>query len=281
MSLANIYRLGLKELKSLWADKVLLLLICWAFSGAIYTAATATSQELHNAPVAVVDEDQSPLSRRIVGAFYKPYFRQPAALTLAELDREMDLGTYNFTLVIPNHFQHDVLAGRQPEIQLNIDATIMSQAFIGATYIKSIALGEVNEYLTGTRDSAATPTVELEFELGGHDYRLTKSFLHKKRCELQWNGQQLDGTDAEDKLAELLGFQHAGKGAAQVLEGAVDGRNAAAAVNGVVDRVGRPGQGGQKTTNTKQHAEILEHEGAPLLAARMARPAGLVICLYL
>ena len=157
MSLANIYRLGLKELKSLWADKVLLLLICWAFSGAIYTAATATSQELHNAPVAVVDEDQSPLSRRIVGAFYKPYFRQPATLTLAELDREMDLGTYNFTLVIPNHFQHDVLAGRQPEIQLNIDATIMSQAFIGATYIKSIALGEVNEYLTGTRDSAATP----------------------------------------------------------------------------------------------------------------------------
>ena len=157
MSLANIYRLGLKELKSLWADKVLLLLICWAFSGAIYTAATATSQELHNAPVAVVDEDQSPLSRRIVGAFYKPYFRQPAALTLAELDREMDLGTYNFTLVIPNHFQHDVLAGRQPEIQLNIDATIMSQAFIGATYIKSIALGEVNEYLTGQRAGADLP----------------------------------------------------------------------------------------------------------------------------
>ena len=157
MSLANIYRLGLKELKSLWADKVLLLLICWAFSGAIYTAATATSQELHNAPVAVVDEDQSPLSRRIVGAFYKPYFRQPATLTLAELDREMDLGTYNFTLVIPNNFQHDVLAGRQPEIQLNIDATIMSQAFIGATYIKSIALGEVNEYLTGQRAGADLP----------------------------------------------------------------------------------------------------------------------------
>ena len=157
MSLANIYRLGLKELKSLWADKVLLLLICWAFSGAIYTAATATSQELHNAPVAVVDEDQSPLSRRIVGAFYKPYFRQPATLTLAELDREMDLGTYNFTLVIPNNFQHDVLAGRQPEVQLNIDATIMSQAFIGATYIKSIALGEVNEYLTGQRAGADLP----------------------------------------------------------------------------------------------------------------------------
>ncbi|KAB2965104.1 AAA family ATPase, partial [Zoogloea sp.] len=64
-------------------------------------------------------------------------------------------------------------------------------------------------------DSAAAPTVELDFELGGHDYRLTKSFLHRKRCELQWNGQQLDGTDAEDRLAELLGFQHAGKGASK------------------------------------------------------------------
>ncbi|MDE2441214.1 MAG: ABC transporter permease [Betaproteobacteria bacterium] len=154
---SNIYRLGLKELKSLWADKVLLVLICWAFTGAIYTAATGASQELRNAPVAVVDEDQSPLSQRIVGAFYPPYFRPPQQATLAELDRGMDSGRYNFTLVIPANFQHDVQAGRTPDIQLNIDATIMSQAFIGATYIKSIALGEVNEYLTGKRDSAATP----------------------------------------------------------------------------------------------------------------------------
>lgn len=157
MALANIYRLGIKELRSLWADKVLLVLICWAFSGAIYVAATATSQELHNAPVAVVDEDRSPLSERIVGAFYKPYFKLPQQIGPEQLDRGMDLGTYSFTLVIPHNFQHDVLAGRRPEIQLNIDATIMSQAFIGAGYIKSIALGEINEYLTGTRNEGATP----------------------------------------------------------------------------------------------------------------------------
>ncbi|UCV06976.1 ABC transporter permease [Dechloromonas denitrificans] len=156
-SLANIFRLGLKELKSLRADKTLMVLICWAFSGAIYTAATGVSQELHNAPIAIVDEDQSPLSNRIVDAFYPPFFRQPQMISLAELDAGMDAGRYNFTLVIPAHFQRDVQAGKVPDVQLNIDATIMSQAFIGATYIKSIALGEVNEYLTGRRDSAATP----------------------------------------------------------------------------------------------------------------------------
>src|SRR5574343_1259456 len=156
-TLSNIYRLGLKELKSLWADKTLLVLICWAFSGAIYTAATGASQELRHAPIAIVDDDASPLPRRLVDAFYPPYFRTPQLIELNELDAGMDSGRYNFTLVIPARFQRDVEAGKVPDLQLNIDATIMTQAFIGSTYVKSIALGEINEYLTGRRDGSATP----------------------------------------------------------------------------------------------------------------------------
>lgn len=62
-------------------------------------------------------------------------------------------------------------------------------------------------------DASASPTVELEFTVAGQPYRLTKSFLGKKRCELQAGPQRLDGALAEDHLAELLGFQYAGKGA--------------------------------------------------------------------
>ena len=62
-------------------------------------------------------------------------------------------------------------------------------------------------------DASASPTVELEFSIKGTPYRLTKSFLNKKRCELQAGAQRLDGASAEDHLAELLGFQYAGKGA--------------------------------------------------------------------
>lgn len=156
-SLSNIYRLGLKELRSLVADKVLLVLIIWAFSGGIYVASTATSTELHNAPVAVVDEDQSPLSRRLVDALYPPYFKLPQQMSLNELDPAMDKGLYSFTLIIPANFQHDLVAGRQPEVQLNIDATNMSQSFIGASYIQSIASAEITEFLTGKRDSTAQP----------------------------------------------------------------------------------------------------------------------------
>lgn len=155
--LANIFRLGVKELRSLWADKVLLILICWAFTGAIYSAAKGVSQELRNAPVAVVDEDRSPLSQRLIGALTPPYFKTPELISPREMDPALDQGRYSFSIVIPANFQRDLQAGRRPAIQVNIDATIMSQSFIGAGYIQSIFAGELNEYLTGTRDSSTLP----------------------------------------------------------------------------------------------------------------------------
>jgi ABC-2 type transport system permease protein len=156
-SLDNIYRLGLKELRSLWADKVLLVLIVWAFTGAIYAAAKGVSQELHNAPVAVVDEDRSPLSQRLIGALTKPYFKPAQHIELPQMDRMLDHGQVTFAIVIPANFQQDLNAGHRPTIQLNIDATSMSQSFIGAGYIRSIFVAELNEYLSGKRDASDAP----------------------------------------------------------------------------------------------------------------------------
>ena len=154
---SNIFRLGIKELRSLWADKVLLVLICWVFTGAIYAASVGVSQELRNAPVAVVDEDQSQISQRMVGSLTPPYFKRPALVSIQEMDAEMDHGRYSFGIVIPANFQRDLQAGRRPTIQINIDATQMSQSFIGAGYIQNIFVGELNEYLTGKRDSPDPP----------------------------------------------------------------------------------------------------------------------------
>ena len=103
----NAWRLGLKELMSLWNDKVLLIMIVWAFSGGIYSASTATSQELHNAPIGIVDEDRSVLSERIAGAFYGPYFRPPEMITEGQGDAGLDAGLYTFVMVIPPDFERD------------------------------------------------------------------------------------------------------------------------------------------------------------------------------
>jgi len=153
----NVYRLGIKELRSLGHDTILLVLIVWGFTGAIYAASTATSQELHNAPIAFVDEDQSNLSARMISAFYGPYFKKPVMITENQIDPGLDAGIYTFVVDIPPDFEREVVAGRSPDIQVNIDATRMSQAFIGAGYIQNIINGEINGFLKGFRQDAVLP----------------------------------------------------------------------------------------------------------------------------
>ncbi|WP_088142552.1 ABC transporter permease [Achromobacter xylosoxidans] len=158
--LANIYRLGVKELWSLARDPMMLILILVSFTLMIYTAATAVPETLHNAPIAVVDEDVSPLSARITSAFYPPHFTPPEVTTSAEADAGMDAGRYTFSVNIPPNFQRDVLAGRPAEIQLNVDATRMSQAFTGSSYIQQIINDEINEFVKRYRAPTELP-VEL------------------------------------------------------------------------------------------------------------------------
>ncbi|THF56839.1 AAA family ATPase [Pseudothauera rhizosphaerae] len=87
-------------------------------------------------------------------------------------------------------------------------------AAIRAAFFERHRSGTV-DHLRPWSDPAAAPTVELDFELGGQPCRLAKTFLAKKRCTLQIGREALDGEEAENRLAELLGFQHAGRGASK------------------------------------------------------------------
>jgi ABC-2 type transport system permease protein len=155
--LANIVQLGVKEMRSLWFDKVLLLFLVWSFSFGVYEAANSQSTELRSASVAVVDEDRSPLSQRLLSALRPPEFLPPKLIGFADVDPGLDAGRYTFTLHVPAHFQRDVLGGRRPSIQLNIDATRMNEAFIGAGYIRNIVTDEVTRFVQGYRGDPALP----------------------------------------------------------------------------------------------------------------------------
>ena len=157
MKLDNIYRLGVKELWSLWRDPVMLVLIVYVFTLAVYSAASSMPETLHNAPIAIVDEDQSPLSQRIVSAFDPPRFTPPFMIDQSQVDAGMDAGDYTFALIIPPNFQRDVLGGRSAEIQLNTDATRMTQAFTGGGYVQQIVSAEINEFVQRYRGSAVPP----------------------------------------------------------------------------------------------------------------------------
>ena len=72
----NILRLGLKELFSLRRDVVMLVLIFYTFSFAVYIPAKHAQTELRNGSVAIVDHDRSQLSRRIADSLLLPYFQK-------------------------------------------------------------------------------------------------------------------------------------------------------------------------------------------------------------
>ena len=154
---ANDLQLGIKELRGVARDPMLILLIVYAFTLSIYTAARALPETLNRAVISIVDEDHSPLAARIISAFYPPYFLPPQIISHAEMDKRMDSGLDTFALDIPPNFQRDLLAGRSPEIQLNVDATRISQAFTGASYIQAIVSNEVRAFLQRYRGATAVP----------------------------------------------------------------------------------------------------------------------------
>jgi ABC-2 type transport system permease protein len=154
---SNIIQLGIKELRGLSRDPMMLVLIFFAFTFSVYGSASSAPETMNRAPVAIVDEDQSPLSGRIATSFYPPYFTTPASISTTEMDRRMDNGLDTFALDIPPNFQRDILAGKTPVVQLNIDATRMSQAFSGGSYVQSIVSAEVSEFLARYRPLTSSP----------------------------------------------------------------------------------------------------------------------------
>ncbi len=160
-TLGNISRLGVKELRSLRNDPVMVFLILYTFTVAIYTVAHGVKTEVANASVGIVDEDQSNLSRTIVAALLRPYFKEPRPLTLSEIDSALDSGTHSFVIDIPPRFEADLLAGRMPTIQINVDATSMTLAGNGTAYIQSIIAAELGRFLKTPEESREGP-VKLE-----------------------------------------------------------------------------------------------------------------------
>jgi ABC-2 type transport system permease protein len=153
----NVYHLVIKELRSIRADPMMLVLVAYAFSFAVYMVATGASTEARDLTIGVVDEDQSDLSGRLLGALNPPLIKRAVLITANEIDPNMDDGRLVFVLEIPPRFEQDLLAGRQASLQLNIDATAMSQAGNGAVYIESIIAQEVTKFLTGTEAAVPTP----------------------------------------------------------------------------------------------------------------------------
>jgi len=153
----RIFRLSVKELRSLLADPVLVALIVYVFTVAVVQVATGLKFEVDAAQAAIVDEDHSELSRRITAALLPPLFKTADVIAPAEIDAGMDSGRYVFVVEIPPKFESDALAGKKPSIQINVDATAMALAGNGAVYIQEIIARETASFLRRADGGGVTP----------------------------------------------------------------------------------------------------------------------------
>jgi len=118
LHLANIYQLFIKELRSIRHDPIVLAVMAYSFTIAVYAVATGASTEATNLSVGIVDEDHSDLSRRIADGLTPPTFKPPVQISASDIDPAMNSQRFIFVIEIPPKFEQDVLAGRRPTIQI-------------------------------------------------------------------------------------------------------------------------------------------------------------------
>ena len=169
----NVLRLTIKELWSLRYDPALAFFVIYAFTIAIIVPAQDPGTEVNNASVAFVDEDRSTLSLRLRDSLRQPYFHAPAELSIERVDQAMDRGEYTFVVDVPPDFQAKLLAGRKPVVQVNVDATAMSQAFLGSTYLTQIFTEEIARFVAGRTSQPgglATAEIRVRFNPNLHGF---------------------------------------------------------------------------------------------------------------
>src|SRR6478609_11519252 len=148
LHLENIYRLMIKELRSFRSDPIMLLLVAYSFTIAIYAVATGASTEATNLSVGIVDEDHSDLSRRIADGLTPPTFQPAVQIAATETDSAMNSQRFLFVIEIPPKFQEDILSGRQASAEIDVDATASAQAFNGMTYIQNVIQTYVAQFVS-------------------------------------------------------------------------------------------------------------------------------------
>ena len=128
-----------KEFGQLFRDVPMLLILVWAFTGAVYTGGHGISTELSNYPTVVLDLSRSAASRELLSRVRAPYFKVVTyARSDAELVALLDAGRASLAIVIPPDFERRLHAGGA-RFQVISDGSQSTSATIAGAHIAGIA----------------------------------------------------------------------------------------------------------------------------------------------
>ncbi len=129
-----------KEFTQLARDVPLVIILIWAFTAAIYSAARGRATEVSDLATAVYDLSHGPASREFLSHLQRPYFK-----TVAYLQRESDVtewldrGKAAIVVIIPPNFQREIDGGGQAHVQVLTDGALAMPATVSVAYIAGIS----------------------------------------------------------------------------------------------------------------------------------------------
>jgi len=148
-----------RELLEVMRDPVRL---AFALLGPVFLMVTfgfGISFDVDNLTYAVLDRDHSLESRNLIENFEgSRYFtKRPPLYAPAEIDTRLRSGELRMAIEIPVNFGHDLLAGRQPEIGVYLDASMPFRAETIRGYVDGIALDYARQRLRAATGTGGDP----------------------------------------------------------------------------------------------------------------------------
>ena len=147
----QIAALTRKELLQFSRDPILIFAVLYFFTGEVFIAGKAVSMELKNAPIAVMDHDQSATSRAWLDKLRPPYYEMKGQITSQkEAQSLLDHSQLLAVIDIPSQFEQQLQKGQSQAISFQVDASNVILGTLITSYTEMIN-AQFNEQLMRQR----------------------------------------------------------------------------------------------------------------------------------
>ncbi|MCX7099407.1 MAG: ABC transporter permease [Methylococcales bacterium] len=176
----RVIAMTVKELKQLFRDPALLVIIAYFFTADVYLAGSGINLSLNNAPVMVIDRDHSAASRDLIHSFRQPYFTMRGEINRStQASERLNKGEILAVLDIPENFQRHLLQGQPVAVQFQVDSSNTVLGTLASAYAMEITAGFGQDFVAQ--------------RLGITDGQMASLPIIQNRHRVLYNPNRIDG----------------------------------------------------------------------------------------
>lgn len=136
-----------KEFKQLWRNKFILMIVVLLPCIVMLIFPWATTMEIKNVNVSIVDNDRSEMSRLLIDKISSTeYFNiTDIAVSADDANEDVEFGRADIIVEIPRNFEKSIVTERETELLLSANAVNGMKANLGVSYLDMIIFDFAND----------------------------------------------------------------------------------------------------------------------------------------